>query len=260
MEELAPHVRCAPESVAPFVLLPGDPRRTERVASFLQDGREVAFNREFRTITGSYNAMPVSATSTGIGGPSLIIAVEELIRLGARYFIRIGSCGAVRPHLRIGDLVVANGAMREDGGSRMYAPDGFPAVPDFKLTNALLEAADRLSQNGPNQVDAGIVRSHDSFYTDSEETLMKQAEALGVLASDMESAALFVVARLRGAAAASILNVVVTAGGDLESGIGELVRGEKSADAGERREVQAALEAFLSIWRQEQQGTKKKEE
>lgn len=244
-----PHIQCAPGSVAPFVLLPGDPGRVQRVAEMLDTCREVAYNREFRTITGIYRGMPVSATSTGIGGASAAIAVEELLRIGARILVRIGSCGAMQPGMRVGGLVLAVAAVREDGASRMYVPGGYPAVADPELVRALAEAA------GDLRVPAytGLVRSHDSFYTDRESELMDFWARKGILASDMETAALFTVARLRGGRAASILNVVVPAGGDLEAGIDNLATGQDAASQGEKAEIQVALEGLFRIWQKQNQ-------
>jgi len=226
------------------VLLPGDPGRITAVARQLDDWREVACNREFRTITGSYRGMPVAATSTGIGGPSTAIAVEELVQVGAEVLVRIGSAGAMQPHVRIGDLVVPVAAVREDGASSMYVPPGYPAVADHELVGALLAAARELGYTAH----CGLARSHDSFYTDREDELMRFWSKKGVLASDMESAPLFTVARLRGARAASILNVVVPHEGDLQGGVNDLVSGEAAAAAGEAAEIRTALEALYRVW------------
>ena len=251
LEARAPHLRCSAGEVAPIVLLPGDPGRCDRIGQRLQDAREVAFNREFRTITGSFRGVPVSATSTGIGGPSTAIAAEELIRLGAKVLLRVGSCGGVQPGLAMGTVVIADSASREDGTSRIYAPDGFPAVADPAMVLALQEAANRHAPvSGGSGVITGVVRSHDSFYTDAEEELMTRARALGVLASDMETAPLLVVARLRGVRAASILTVVVTAEGGLEEGIGEFAGGAETAVAGEARCIEVALEACHQMWQE----------
>jgi len=131
-----PHILCSPEQITPYVLLPGDPARTERIAKFLTGVEYIADNREFRTVTGLYEGLPVTVTSTGIGGASLAIALEELIQCGGRYFIRTGSCGACQEGIGIGDLVLSTAAVREDGASRMYVPDNFPAGAASRLTAA----------------------------------------------------------------------------------------------------------------------------
>jgi len=149
----------------------------------------------------------------------------------------------------IGSLVVAEGAVREDGASGMYVPAGYPAVADPELAVALAQAARELGV----PVRSGLVRSHDSFYTDREEELTRSWAARGVLASDMETAALFTVARLRGVRAGSILNVVVTAEGELEEGINRLVASEEAAAAGQRASIQAALRGACRLWLEEKQ-------
>lgn len=249
MAEPQPHIRCCPGDVAPCVLLPGDPGRIGAVARQLDEWREVAHNREFRTITGSYRGVPVSATSTGIGGPSAVIAVEELVRVGAKLLVRIGSAGGMQPYQKMGDLVVPVAAVREDGASAMYAPQGYPAVADHQLVGALLDAARQLGYTAYS----GLARSHDSFYTDREDELMRFWSQKGVIASDMETAPLFTVARLRGARAASVLNVVVLSEGDLQGGINDLVSGEAAAAAGEVAEIRTALEALHRVWSEQKQ-------
>lgn len=244
-----PHIQCGPGDVAPVVLLPGDPGRIDWIARELDEVEQVASNREFRTITGRFQGVPVSATSTGIGGASTAIAVEELIRAGARLLVRVGSAGALQPQMPVGTLVVAAAAVREDGASRMYVPEGYPAAADPELAVALAGAARELGA----LVHVGLVRSHDSFYTDREDQLTSSWAARGVLASDMETAALFTVARLRGARAGSLLNVVVTAEGDLEAGINSLVSSEEAAAAGQRASIQAALRGACQLWLQEKQ-------
>jgi uridine phosphorylase len=235
-----PHLLCEAEDIAPYVLLPGDPGRVLRVAAHLQEWREIAFNREFRTITGLYQGIPVTVTSTGIGGASAAIAVEELIACGAQTLIRIGSAGAIQPEIAVGDMIVVQGAVREDGASHMYAPKGYPAVPDPLLT-VLME---QICQAEGYPFHSGIIRSHDSFYIDEETVMMDKWNRKGVLGSDMETAALFVTARLRGAKAASILNNVVLYQSDVKEGIADYVNDAAAAAKGEKREIHVALETL----------------
>lgn len=238
---IQPHIRLSDEVDVRYALLPGDPGRVDAVAKFLDQPEEMAHNREFRTIKGSYKGLPVLVTSTGIGGASTGIAVEELARIGVKAMIRIGSCGAVQPGIRLGDLVIASGAVRDEGASHAYIESPYPAVPDTVLLTHVIEAA---SQSGfPSHT--GIVRSHDSFYTDQEEQIDSYWSGKGVLASDMETAALFVIGGLRGIKTASILNVVVEKEGDLEGGINEYVEEEGASKLGEEREIRAALEAIV---------------
>ncbi len=238
-----PHILCEEQDVSPAVILPGDPARVRRIANFLAEPREVAVNREFTTVRGTYEGIPVTVTSTGIGGASMAIAVEELIRCGARYLIRTGSCGACQPGIGIGDTVLSSGAVREDGAGRMYVPDCFPAVADPQLLKVAVSAAGRLGY--PQHT--GITRSHDSFYIDDEQERMDYWNRKGVLASDMETAALYVLAALRGVQALSILNTVVPYQGSLEKGINAYTETDAMAEAGERREILLALAVVQAV-------------
>lgn len=205
------HLGLAPGEVAPLVLLPGDPFRTERIAAQLEDAREVAFSREFRTFTGRAGGHPVSAVSSGIGGPSVAIAVEELATLGVRTIVRVGTCGALQPGIAVGDLVIATAAVRSEATPDSYVPRAFPAVADREVVAALVEAA----RAAGVEHHTGFVRSVDGLYPELTPGVMPLREALagelqvwkraGVLASDMESATLFVVSHLRGIRAGTIL-------------------------------------------------------
>ena len=237
-----PHILCDENDIAKRVLLPGDPARVLRVAEYLDDAREVAFNREFRTVTGKYRGTGITVTSTGIGGASAVIAVEELAACGARALIRIGSAGACSRGIALGDLIIPSGSVREDGASRMYAPENFPAVPDFCLLSELVASCERNSF----RYHVGITRSHDSFYIDHEAELMRSWNRLGVLGSDMETSAVFTLGAVRGLAVASILNNVVLYEGDLKEGINDYVGEEDAAAGGEKREIIAALEALVN--------------
>jgi uridine phosphorylase len=239
-----PHILCSENDVSPFVLLPGDPKRVLRVAQFLDQWKEITFNREFRSGQGLYKGVPITVVSTGIGGPSMIIALEELINCGGEYFIRIGSAGASQADIAIGDLIIATGTVREDGASAMYVEKNYPAVADFYLLTALVESCLSLDY----KFHLGITRSHDSFYIDDEAEQMKKANKNKLLASDMETASLYTLASLRGVKAASILNNVVLYQGELKDGISTYVdESQNSASAGEEREIIAALEAFVRI-------------
>lgn len=238
-----PHILCESNDIAELVLLPGDPARVLRVASYLDEWKEVAFNREFRSITGSYKGMAVTVTSTGIGGASAVIALEELIACGAKKFIRIGSAGAAQSRIGIGELIIATGAVREDGASAMYVDKQFPAVADLTLAMKMKEIAEE--NNFEHHV--GIVRSHDAFYMDEEMEIMRHWNKKQVLGSDMETAALLVVGALRNVQVASILNSVVLFEGDLKEGINDYVSEKELADEGERREIMIALETFRAL-------------
>ncbi len=199
-EGLQYHLQIRKGDVGRYVILPGDPKRCAKIAEHFDHPRLVADSREFVTYTGELDGEKVSVTSTGIGGPSASIAMEELVRCGADTFLRTGTCGGIALDVKGGDLVIATGAVRMEGTSREYAPIEFPAVADLQVTNALVEAAEKLGYT----YHTGIVQCKDAFYGQHEPEkmpvsydLLNKWEAwkrLGCKASEMESAALFVVA------------------------------------------------------------------
>lgn len=194
------HIQVAPGEVGKYVILPGDPKRCASIAKYFDDPVLIADNREYITYTGYLDGEKVSVTSTGIGGPSAAIAMEELVQCGADTFVRVGTCGGMDLSVKGGDIIVATGAIRMEGTSREYAPIEFPAVANLDVINALTESAKELKA----PFHTGVVQCKDSFYGQhSPETkpvsyqLENKWEAwmrLGCLASEMESAALFTVA------------------------------------------------------------------
>ena len=194
------HIGLKEGDAGEYVILPGDPKRCKKIAEYLDDAKLVADSREFVTYTGLLDGERVSVTSTGIGGASAAIALEELVNVGAKTFIRVGTCGGMQLDIKGGDIVIATGAIRMEGTSREYAPIEFPAVANLEVVNALTQAAQKLGYT----YHTGIVQCKDSFYGQhSPETkpvnyeLLNKWEAwkkLGCLASEMESAALFIVA------------------------------------------------------------------
>ncbi len=239
---LQPHIQL--DSLdAKAAILPGDPARLERIAQELSDVTELAYNREFRSLEGIYDGIKVVACSTGIGGSSASIAIEELHNLGVTAMIRIGSCGALQKGINLGDLVFACGAVRDDGTSRAYADIRFPAVPDTELLNACISYARK--QNWTFHT--GIVHSHESFYIDTNAEEEAYWSKLGVLGADMETAALFTVGRIRKIRTASILNNVVVYGNDTSEAIGSYADGALLTAKGERREILTALEAIKAV-------------
>lgn len=186
-----------------YCIIPGDPGRVESIAALLEEPVFLASNREFTSWKGKLCGETVIVCSSGIGGPSASIAVEELAQLGVDTFIRTGTCGGIRLDVEAGDVVVATGSVRMEGTSKEYAPIEFPAVPDFDVTCALVEAAKRLGK-APK---TGVVQSKDSFYGQHSPHTMPVSyeleqkweawKRLGVLASEMESAALFTVGAAR---------------------------------------------------------------
>ena len=153
------HINLKPGDVGRYVFLPGDPGRVPLIAAHLDDAEEITFNREYRTFTGTLDGEKVSVTSTGIGCPSAAIAMEELIKVGADTFIRVGTAGSLQPDVKLGDLCISTGSIREEGTSRQYVPLSYPAVADLDVTLALREAAKKL--NFPHH--CGITHCKDSF-------------------------------------------------------------------------------------------------
>lgn len=208
------HVGLGPGDVGRYVLLPGDPKRCAKIAKYFDNPRLVADSREFVTYTGTLNGVPVSVTSTGIGGPSASIALEELTNCGADTFIRVGTCGGMQEDVCGGDVVIATGAIRMEGTSREYAPIEYPAVPNFDVTCALVQAAKNLGK----PYKTGVVQCKDAFYGQHSPErmpvsyeLLNKWEAwkrLHVKASEMESAALFVVADALNCRCGSCFHVV----------------------------------------------------
>lgn len=208
------HLNIQKGDVGRYVILPGDPKRVPLIAAYLDDAHLVADNREYITYTGTLEGVKVSVTSTGIGGPSAAIAMEELFACGSDTFIRMGTCGGIALDVIGGDVVIATGAVRMEGTSREYAPIEFPAVADFAVVHALNQASQSLGKRSH----VGVVQCKDSFYGQHSPAdmpvsyeLLNKWEAwkrLGVLASEMESAALFVVAARLGVRCGSAFLVV----------------------------------------------------
>lgn len=200
------HIGVAPGEVSTIALMPGDPFRVPLVAEFLEDPREVAHNREHRTMVGTYHGHPITVTSTGMGCPSTAIAIEELARCGVTSFIRVGSTGALQPGIEPGDLIVSQGSFRNDGTTDAYVPKGYPAVPDLEITLSLERFARLRAPAHGLGVHAGLNVTDDAFYAESP-AWTEQMSGLGLLNVEMESSALFVIARQRGLRAAMICAV-----------------------------------------------------
>ena len=208
------HIQVAKGEVGRYVIMPGDPKRCVKIAQYFDNPVLIADNREYITYTGTLDGAKVSVTSTGIGGPSASIAMEELFRCGADTFVRIGTCGGMQPEVKSGDIVIATGAIRMEGTSREYAPIEYPAVANFEVTTALVQAAKALGK----RTQVGVVQCKDAFYGQHSPErmpvsyeLLNKWEAwkrLHVKASEMESAALFVVADALNCRCGSCFHVV----------------------------------------------------
>lgn len=212
--ELQFHIQCKEGDVGRYCILPGDPGRCEKIAAYFDDPVKVQSNREYTVYTGTLLGEKVSVCSTGIGGPSAVIAMEELHAIGADTFIRVGTCGGIALQVQSDDVVIATGAVRHDGASREYAPIEFPAVSDYRIQEALVQAAKNLGKSWH----AGVVQCKDSFYGQHDPARMPVSyelqakweawKRLGVLASEMESAALFCCAAALGVRCGSCFHVV----------------------------------------------------
>ncbi|MCW5875818.1 MAG: nucleoside phosphorylase [Anaerolineales bacterium] len=211
LENKQHHIDLKPGDVGRYVLLPGDPGRTELIASYFDDAKEIAYKREYRTFTGTLLGEKVSVTSTGIGCPSAAIAIEELIAIGADTFIRVGTSGGMQPGTQTGEVAVVSGAIRDEGTTSHYMPIEFPAVADLDVTLALRKAAIDLGQ--PYRV--GVSQSKDSFYGEVSPERMPVARRLqdrwkawvdgGAVCSEMEASALFVIASIQRVRAGGVM-------------------------------------------------------
>lgn len=232
------HVGVEKGQISDIILMPGDPFRVQLIADRLDNARAVAHKREYRTVTGFYKGREITACSSGMGCPSTAIGVEELARAGGKVFIRVGSTAAVQPHITIGDVIVSEGSFRNDGTTNAYVPPGFPAVPDIELTSALTAAARDLGQRLGFAVHTGINATDDAFYAETPEWIAKM-QAMGLTNVEMESSALFVVARLRGLRA----GMVCAVSGNLVTGDVIYGRPNERLSVGWENSIDVALEA-----------------
>jgi len=209
------HVRVKPGEISRYVLLPGDPERVPLIAELWDEAWEVSHHREFRLWNGRVGGRPISACSTGIGSASASIAVEELARAGADTFIRVGSTGAIQPHIRLGDLVISSAAIRFEGTSVDYAPPEYPAAASYEVLLALIEAAESLNIT----YHVGVTATTDSFYLGQgrkgfrgyswsrPENILEDLRKMGVLNFDMETSAIYIIASVYGLRAGSVCAV-----------------------------------------------------
>lgn len=219
-----PHLLVEAGDVNDLVLVPGDPGRVERIAARCDERREVARNREYLIVDAEYEGQPLTICSTGIGSPSAAIAAEELAAVGAETLVRVGTTGALQPSMDVGDVVVATAAGKEEGTSRRYESADYPAVPAFETTRALVEAAERRGET----VHVGPVVTDDAYYAETQDRV-DDWERAGLLAVEMEAAALFTVARREGLHAGALCTVD-----------GNLVAGTQKTEAEDGEELPAA--------------------
>ncbi len=234
------HIACAPGEVARYVLLPGDPERVPKIASLWDKAKKVANHREYQTYTGKVGGVPISATSTGIGCPSLAIGVEELAAVGADTFIRVGSSGSIQRNVKVGDVVISSAAVRLEGTSKQYVRVEYPAAANYEVLLALIEAAEKLGY----RYHVGITASTDSFYlgqgrpglkgyTQSfAKDIMRDLQAARVLNFEMETASLFTIANVYGFRAGSVCAIFANrVTGEFGMGAGEMTSAEIATEA-----------------------------
>jgi len=217
VDTLQYHIKCRKGDVARYVLLPGDPARVKTITSLWDESHKVAENRQYITYTGKVSGVEITTTSTGIGSPSVAIAVEELARCGADTFIRVGTCGGYQKEQKIGDIAIATGAVRWEGTTRQYVPIEYPAVSTPEVVMALVEAAERIGVD----YHVGITKSGDSLYAGMsfggyQQSWMKSIEAdfirANVVSAEMEASTIFTLAnlfRLRAGSVCSIIDLVM---------------------------------------------------
>lgn len=208
------HINLSKEQVGEYVILPGDPGRVEHIAQYLENPQFTAQNREYTTYTGTLEGVKVSVTSTGIGGPSAAIAIEELVKCGAHTFIRVGTCGGINLDVIGGDIIIPTAAIRGDGTSKEYLPPDYPAAANFEVVEALKQAA----ENNDLRHHIGVVQSKDSFYGELDPDSMPISGYLnerwdgyikaGCLASEMEAATLMCVGLVRNVRVGAVLTAI----------------------------------------------------
>jgi uridine phosphorylase len=237
------HVGVAPGEVGTVALLPGDPFRVPIIAGFLTDAKEVAHRREHLTMTGTYRGKLITATSTGMGCPSTAIAVEELARCGVTSFIRVGSSAGLQVGVEPGDLLVSHGSLRNDGTSDAYVPKGYPAVPDLPMAVELERGARAMAaERGGFAVHAGINATDDAFYAETPEWI-SELSRLGVVNVEMESSAMYVVARQRGLRAA----MICACSSNLVDGASLYDEKVDRLQDGWRRSIEVALDTAVAL-------------
>jgi uridine phosphorylase len=240
--EVLKHIRCRMGDIAPYVIIPGDPGRVRRIVEQMDDAQLLAENREYIVYTGSYKDVPITVCSSGIGGPAASIAFEELIKLGAKVFIRVGSAGGRQKDTPIGTPVVIQASYRGEGTSMAYLPAPFPAVADLDVTNALVKALK--DKNEAYQVGLGFTR--DAYYVQDKE-LNELLTSCGVKAAEQEAAVLFIVGSKRGVKTGAVVSTDSNIWLEKQPTLAEK---EELFFKGEKRAIAAALDASVLLYHQ----------
>jgi uridine phosphorylase len=238
-KEVLKHIRCGEGDIAPYVIIPGDPGRVKRIVKLMDDAKLLAQNREYIVYTGTFKETPITVCSSGIGGPAASIAFEELIKLGAKVFIRVGSAGGRQKNIPIGTPVVIYAAYRNEGTSKAYLPPEFPAVADLDVTNALIKAL----KDNKIEYQTGLGFTRDAYYVQDKE-LNSLLSDCGVKAAEQEAAVLFIIGSLRGVKTGAI---VATDSNIWLKKQPTLAEKEKLFFKGEQLAIQAALNAVVAL-------------
>ncbi len=231
------HILCDPKDIARYVFVPGDPARAKKIADHFDNPRFITDSRGYFVYTGTVDGIPMTACSTGMGGPQVAIGVEELAHMGADTFIRIGSCGTLQDDITVGDVIITNGVVRSGATANRYLPPAFPAAPDFGVLTAMVEAADRLGL----KAHVGLDWAGDSFYAEGEPGFWAKMKQAGVKSVEMEADTLFIIANFRGWRAGALFAC---------DGTTKEIKpawGEEAFHQGEENEIRIAIEAMKNI-------------
>jgi len=241
-KEILKHIRCGKGDIAPYVIIPGDPGRVKRIVEQMDSAELLAENREYIVYTGKYNSTPITVCSSGIGGPAASIAIEELIKLGAKVFIRVGSAGGRQPDTPIGTPIVITAAFRGEGTSKAYLPAEFPAAASLDVTNALIKAL----EDEKEYYQAGLGFTRDAYYVQDNE-LNKLLTSCGVKAAEQEAAILFILGSVRGVKTGAIVSSDSNIWLEKQPTLKEK---EKAFMIGEKKTIRAALDAAKILYDQ----------
>ncbi|MFB6086475.1 MAG: nucleoside phosphorylase [Halodesulfurarchaeum sp.] len=236
-----PHLQVEADELNDIALLPGDPGRVDRIAGHCENPTTVAENREYKVVNATHEGVDLTIVSTGIGSPSAAIAVEELERVGVKTVIRVGTIGALQADIEIGDMIVATGASKDEGTSKRYERTEYPAVPDYDVLTALVDAAEERDE----AVHVGPIATDDAFYAETD-AYVESWEASGILAVEMEAAAIFTLARRKGMNAGAICTVDGNLVAGTQKGEGEDELPEKARNNVERA-IDIALGAAMDL-------------
>ncbi|WP_434748312.1 nucleoside phosphorylase [Paenibacillus amylolyticus] len=250
---LMPILQIHSEDMPAYAIVCGDPARAEKISRKLEDAKELAFSREYRTFVGMYEGVQMAVVSHGVGSPGAAVCFEELIRAGVKTLIRVGTAGSYTADYPAGSVIVSTAAVRSDGLTRQLVPDGFPAVADIDVTSALVAAARKVGKGADaTKVGVGITVTLDAFFTGVEEIPHRKYKQAGALAAEMEIAALYIVSTLRGARAGAIVAIDGFADSDLAA---EYDPHTDAVAQAVEHEMDTALHALATLAREDQATT-----